>query len=191
MHRFPLDEDYDIFEEMAEEPAENNGDAQENQRRPDDNDAHQQFGDNRPLYRGATITVGESMLLILAIFIFYNVDYSCLADIITVINFHCLQENLIHNSLYKFQKYFSIKETQMRKHFYCSICIRPLTGVDDMCPSCPREKNSYFSELPFDTQLIDMFQRRDFYTSLQWRFERPVNPPGVISDIYDGTLYET
>ncbi|XP_033209258.1 uncharacterized protein LOC117168034 [Belonocnema kinseyi] len=124
MHRFPLDEDDDIFDEMAEEPAENNGDAQENQARPDDNDAHQQFGDNRPLYRGATITVGEIMSLILAILIFHNVDYSCLADMITVINFHCFQENLIQNSLYKFQKYFSIKESQMHKQFYCSICVR-------------------------------------------------------------------
>lgn len=59
------------------------------QRRNDNQDFH----DRRPLYHGAPLSVGESMLLILTILLHHNVNYLCLADIITVINLHCLQQN--------------------------------------------------------------------------------------------------
>ena len=50
--------------------------------------------DDQPLYRGSPLTVMESMLLILTILIHHNVTMTCLSDIITVINFHCLSQNL-------------------------------------------------------------------------------------------------
>ena len=58
----------------------------------------------------------QSMLLILTILLHHNVSMSCLADIITVINFHCLHQDLKKNSLYKFQKYFSLDGETSIKH---------------------------------------------------------------------------
>ena len=34
-----------------------------------------------------------------------------------------------------------------------------------------------------------MYKRKDFYNSLQQRFHRPMHPPGIVTDIYDGSLY--
>lgn len=157
----------------------------------DNIEAEREIRNNRPVYYGATITVFESMMVILMILIHHNVTYLCLADIITAINLHCLQENLVKNSLFIFQKFFSIEETEIIKHFYCTTCVRPLNAANAVCPSCPRRKNSYFVELPFQNQLKEMFKRDNFYNNLQWRFERPPNPPGVITDMYDGSLYRT
>ena len=80
---------------------------------------------DQPLFRGSPATVMESMLLILAILLHHNVTMTCLSDIITVINFHCLSQDLKKNSLYKFRKFFGLgKNNYMKKHYYCAICLR-------------------------------------------------------------------
>ena len=66
------------------------------------------FNNGQPLYRGSILSVGESMLLILMILLRHNVNYNCLADIIAVINMHCLQNNFQKISLNKFKKFFSL-----------------------------------------------------------------------------------
>ena len=60
-----------------------------------------------------------------------------------------------------------------------------------MCPSCPRKNGSYFVLLPFLEQLQEMYKRKEFYNSLQNRFHRLQYPPGIITDVYDCSLYRT
>lgn len=149
-----------------------------------------EFDGNEPLYEGAPLGVNESMILILTLLLRHNINMSCLADIITVINLHCLPQQLHRNSLHKFRKYFSLKQTNLQKHYYCSFCSRDLASGEDICPSCPRKKKSYFVQLPFLNQLKEMYKRKEFYTHLQNRFQRIVNPSDVLTDVYDGTLYK-
>lgn len=148
------------------------------------------FRSRQPIYRGALITVGESMILILCILLYHNVTYSCLSDIISIINLHCLNDQLKKNSLFKFQKYFSLNKTEFEKHYYCNNCLRPLESADSICPSCPSKRNSYFITLPFIEQLKELYKRNEFYNDLQWRFNRPVPQPEFISDIFDGSVYK-
>ncbi|XP_043477534.1 uncharacterized protein LOC122508322 [Leptopilina heterotoma] len=145
---------------------------------------------HEPLYRGAPVTLAQSMLLILALFLHHNLSLSCIADIITVINFHCLNQNLKKNSLYKFLKFFSLNTNNgsVKKIYYCSTCIRELPNAKFRCPSCPRKKNSYFVQIAFIDQLKEMFKRQNFYNSLQYRFRRPLQ--NYLSDIYDGSVYK-
>lgn len=144
----------------------------------------------RPLYLGAPLTVAQSMMLILVIFFRNDLNMTCIADIITLINFHCLQEGFQRITLTGFQKYFCFYDSEIQKHFFCSNCYRDLNSSNDACPSCPRKKNSYFVELKFAAQLKEMFLRENFYNSLQWRFQRPNNQNGIIRDVYDGLLYQ-
>lgn len=147
---------------------------------------------NEPLYSGAPLTVNESMLMIMALFVKHNLTKTCLADIINLINLHCIAENLIEYSLYKFKTYFNISLDEVfRKHFYCSVCpSEKLESEQDRCETC-REKTqvSYFIELPFLNQLQEMYKRDEFYESLQHRFYRQV-PPNTINDIYDASIYQ-
>jgi len=43
--------------------------------------------------------------------------------------------------------------------------------------------------LPFVNQLEELYQRRNFYDLLQWRFQRRVEE-NIIRDIYDSSLYK-
>lgn len=36
-----------------------------------------------------------------------------------------------------------------------------------------------------------MYKRNDFYNSPHYRLHRPMYQPGIIRDIYDGSLYQT
>lgn len=144
----------------------------------------------RSLYRGAPVTVGQSMLLILTLMLRHNLNMLCIADIIAVINLHCLQDGLKRNCLPSFQKFFSLNETSMKKHFYCSKCLRDLRSGNDQCPSCPTAKSSYFIGLSFIDQLKEMYQRENFHDLLSQHLHHPVRPDGSISDIYDGALYK-
>lgn len=130
------------------------------------------------------------MLPILAIVLHNSLNMSCVEDIIFILELHCLSENLVKNSLYKWKKYFGFgADDKVIKQFFCSACYRLLSTADDNCITCLRAKKSYFGELPFVNQLHEMFARREFYDLLQERFQRPY-VPGIISDVYDGTLYQ-
>ena len=147
------------------------------------------FNNGQPLYRGSILSVGESMLLILMILLRHNVNYNCLADIIAVINMHCLQNNFQKISLNKFKKFFSLDANSITKHYYCSKCLKLFADINDVCRTCEDWKREYFVQLPFIDQLKEMFKRDNFFLHLQSRFNRPRVPPGVISDMYDASLY--
>lgn len=150
-----------------------------------------QFLRDEQLYNGARITVGQSMLLILALMLHHSLEMSCVESIITVLQFHCLADGLRKNSIYKFKKFFNlVGGPNAIKHYFCYSCHKKLQSENEVCPSCPRKKNPYFIELSLADQLKSMYARADFYDLLQFRFTRP-HRPGIISDIYDGTLYQT
>lgn len=152
---------------------------------------HDDMMQNQPSYSGAPITVNESMLMILTLFVKHNLTKTCLADIISLINLHSIADNLIQNSLYKFTEYFDINlDETFQKHFYCSTCpSQELESKHDQCGTC-REgtQASYFIQLPFLNQLHEMYKRQGFYESLQHRFNRQASP-NTINDVYDGSIY--
>ncbi|XP_026465369.1 uncharacterized protein LOC113368277 [Ctenocephalides felis] len=142
------------------------------------------------VYENAPITVSNSMFLILMIFLRHNVSLECIADIIAVINLHCMKSRLVKNSLYKFRKYFSLDHSEFIKHYYCHFCGRVQLESDSICPSCPQKKNPYFIQLPFLEHLREMYKRDGFYSKLQDCHNKRINNnPDCISDVYDGVLY--
>lgn len=88
------------------------------------------------MYYGAYITVSESMMLILSLLLHHNLIMSCIADIITVLEYHCLPRNLRKNSLYKFKNFFRSGNNNMMKHYYCTICNRELKSMQNIYPVC-------------------------------------------------------
>lgn len=100
--------------------------------------------DNTPLYFGAEITVRESMLAILSVCLKHNLPSTCLDDIISLVNLHCIRRGLQKNSLYKLKKYFNLGQTDSKKHFYCSSCAQILDDENEVCRTCPGVKRSFF-----------------------------------------------
>ena len=61
---------------------------------------------NQALYRGAEITVGQSMLIILSLFFHFNLSISFLETVITALQMHCLSEQLVKNNVHNFKIIF-------------------------------------------------------------------------------------
>ncbi|XP_057333696.1 uncharacterized protein LOC130672919 [Microplitis mediator] len=168
----PIRRNHDSDDEDGELPDQNNDD------------------DNHPLYLGAGISKRESMLVILAMSLKHHLSMTCIEDLIRVVELHCLRQELIKNSLHKFQKYFNFDKETVKKHFYCPSCANQLNNVNDLCLMCPQTKSSFFLELPITNHLKEMYKREYFYNSLHNKFDRPIFDD-KIADIYDGELYKS
>lgn len=184
-HDFNMENIFDG--EREEEEEQESGDEQGDYE--DEMDEREDADD--PLYFGATITVKQSMLLLLTLMLKHNLNMTCMSDIITMIELHCPDVNLKKNSLYKFNQFFKIgKANNVKQHFYCPRCYRDLENNNEVCPSCPQTKSSYFIQVPVSKQLQEMYSRRNFYDKLQGRFNRQNRDNNSICDVYDGTLYK-
>jgi len=84
--------------EEEEETTENESEKEEEENIDKRND-HNEHGYER-LYFGAPLNISQSMLLILTLAIRHNLNMSCLADIINVINLHCPTHGLKKNSIF-------------------------------------------------------------------------------------------
>ncbi|XP_026465557.1 uncharacterized protein LOC113368172, partial [Ctenocephalides felis] len=105
------------------------------------------------VYENAPITVSNSMFLILMIFLRHNVSLECIADIIAVINLHCMKSRLVKNSLYKFRKYFSLDHSEFIKHYYCHFCGRVQLESDSICMNFTLETGGNVHVYPYTNNI--------------------------------------
>ena len=76
-----------------------------------------------PIYTGANITVAISMLLIMTYAMRHSLSSEALADLLTLINLHCMSSNHVSKTLYLFRKNFQHLKSPLRFHHYCSNCL--------------------------------------------------------------------
>lgn len=154
--------------------------------------------DNKPLYDGAAITVGVSILLILTVAIRHSLTGEALNDILCLINLHCLTPNLCPKTLFQLKRHFHNVTNPVVFHYFCAGCLEKISDKTkaSVCPNmmCQRDLQSvgglcYCLEIPLIAQLQALFMRPTFFNLLDHRFKRR-NRPNVIEDIYDGELYK-
>ena len=153
--------------------------------------------DDKPLFDGASITVGVSILLILTVAIRHSLTGEALNDILCLINLHCLSPNLCPKSLFQLKRHFHNVTNPIVYHYFCAGCLEKINDKTKtkVCPNmmCLRDLRSvgglcFCLEIPLITQLQALFTRPKFFNLLDHRFKRS-NRPNVIEDIYDGELY--
>lgn len=128
---------------------------------------------------------------ILTFVLCHNLTGSALCNLLSLISLHCLQPNLLKSSVYLFRKHFDNLRYPIIKHYFCSACFSRLESNDSICETCHARKGiSYFIEIPIVKQLQTLFQRRGFYESLQYRFNRKKIKTSNFEDIYDGKVYK-
>lgn len=76
--------------------------------------------DDPYLYPGSPLKLSEIILLILTLAIAHSINGTCLADIISLINLHCIPgpQNKCVRSLNALRKYFVDLQLPITKHFY-------------------------------------------------------------------------
>lgn len=122
------------------------------------------------VYPGSQLKLSESVLLILTLAVAHNLNGSCLSDVISLINLHCMPGplNKCVRSLNALKKYFVDLQLPITKHFYCKFCSEYLgvTGdTPDVCPICDRDvsdlkKEPYFVILSMENQLRELIQSK-------------------------------
>ena len=153
--------------------------------------------DNKPLFDGATITVGVSILLILMLAVLHSLTGEALNDILSLINLHCLSPNLCPKSLFQLTRYFHNVTNPIVYHYFCASCLEKINDKTKakVCPNmmCQRDlwsvgSLSFCLEIPLIMQLQALLAKPKFLNLLDYQFQRN-SRPGIIEDIYDGELY--
>lgn len=146
----------------------------------------------KDIYPGAPITVGESMLSTLSMFLRHDISDSLLSDMLEWLEMHCPQPNHCAKSVYLFKKWFREFEIPLIRHYYCPQCSKKLLNAAQKCSDCKNVKSSpYIIEIPIVSQLQKIFNRPGFFNSSNHRFYREKNNNNNFEDIYDGSAYSS
>ncbi|PFX23185.1 hypothetical protein AWC38_SpisGene12255 [Stylophora pistillata] len=123
------------------------------------------------VYPGSPLKLSESILLILTLAVTHDLNGSCLSDVISLVNLHCIPgpQNKCVSSLRALKKYFSDSQLPITKHFYCKFCSEyfgVLGSTADVCSICNKvvsdlKKQPYFVVLSIESQLQELMQRMD------------------------------
>lgn len=147
---------------------------------------------NQALYDGAPLSVRDSMLLVMNLSIKHKLPDTCISDVFTVINAHCISKNLKKLSLYKYQKFFKCENQSVTKHYYCCKCDKALKIDEKICNECQQQTNSnYFITLSIVDQLQVILTPENLFQLLNHRFNRIKQNNSCIEEFYDGTIYKT
>lgn len=114
-----------------------------------------------PLYTGARITLGMSLLLIITFAMRHQLSGTALADLLTLIDLHLISPNCFTRSMATLNKFFKQLKNPVQFHYYCSFCYEYIGIQKQACCTnkhCLQDltkKNglSYFIVIPLEPQL--------------------------------------
>ncbi|XP_073721364.1 uncharacterized protein [Misgurnus anguillicaudatus] len=146
-----------------------------------------------PLYKGALITLGQTVLLLMAFVTTVGLTQDGLQTLLQMLTLILPQDSHLPATKYLFKKLF--KTGKYDFNLYCPKCCCVLEN--NACTTCHQvfEKNelmkngNFFFTLPLIDQLKHVLETLNLGESLNYRKNRPTNPD-TISDIMDGKLYE-
>ena len=145
---------------------------------------------NKPIYEGARISVGESILSILTVTLRFKVTGVLLSYILSLILLHCTEPNNCVKTLYKLKKFFAKINTPLVKHYYCSSCLSKLET--QFCRKCKNKENiSYFMEISILSQLASFYKRPNFKENLKYRLTLRKENSLNFKDVYYGSVYKS
>ncbi|KAE8741778.1 hypothetical protein FOCC_FOCC012686 [Frankliniella occidentalis] len=151
---------------------------------------------DEPLYKGAPITLSQSLLSVLAFSMRHNLNGKSIVDLLKLIALHLRpEENHMKDSLYFFKKHFSHLKAPVILHHFCSVCYSKLKDEISECPNIKTHKVkktqvSYFLQISLEHQLKTIFKRKDFCQNILSRLSRKKSGENNIEDVYDGQLYK-
>lgn len=150
-----------------------------------------------------SITKAEALLLIMSHAAVHNITGCQLDDLLKLINF-LFGNDVVPRSKHMFNKVFKNNSEIVEFHLYCRGC-KSHIGTQKLvteqnitqCPSCNEaveitslNNGSFFINVPVAPQIQNLLENSEIQEHLNYRFDRPNRIENVISDIYDGVMYE-
>lgn len=137
---------------------------------------------NPSLYDGATITLAASMVLLISFAMRHSLTGEALADLLMLVELHCLAPNLCQRNLKTFMAFFCSFRSPLQFHYYCEKCYL-YHGIikQDICQNChtstKRKSTAYFLVIPLVSQLSTLVAGKEFVVKIlcfknipQWKF---------------------
>lgn len=120
-------------------------------------------GSSLPLFEGARLTLGASMLLVITFAMRHSITGVALSDLLLLIEVHLISPNCFGHSMKLIRNFFKQLKNPIEYHFYCSFCFEYIGVNKSHSGHCPNKhclqdftkKGSlaYFIIIPFITQL--------------------------------------
>lgn len=119
------------------------------------------------------------MILLISYAMRHSLTGEAIADLLVLIDLHCLTPNLCKRNMKTFMDFFRNCKSPLQFHYYCENCFL-YHGEEkvDMCPSCStrskKNTTSYFLVIPIVSQLSSLFAGTflgDFFCYLQTWFQ--------------------
>nr|XP_043896366.1 uncharacterized protein LOC122778476 isoform X1 [Solea senegalensis] len=147
---------------------------------------------DKPLYPGAPVSKGESLLMLMSYVLWNNLTGKALTHLLEL--FNLMFPGLVPPSHYLFHKECG-SSSQSKVHFYCEKCLAYL-GISADCPShctlcntvfdanTSLKKGFYFIVIPLHAQIKQLLQEHDVSLTEKSRSF------GVLTDIQSGGEYQ-
>lgn len=186
------DENYD-YGDVENDQDEDNNDVNDNDEQSKNIDYANTCDDDfydQPIYDGASISLKQSMLLVLRLSLKHKLTDSCTADILSVIRFHCSNQSAKKFSMYHFKKCFNIKNNSYTKHYYCSKCFKTADNIQSICDDCNQSSSQhFFARLSIVDQLQMILNKNTYLDLIKSRPREERNNINCIEELYDGKVY--
>ncbi|XP_062567995.1 uncharacterized protein LOC134230240 [Saccostrea cucullata] len=134
------------------------------------------------------------MILLISFAMRHSLTGEAIADLLVLLELHCLTPNLCRTNLTSFMDFFRNFKSPLEFHHYCEHCFLYM-GMEkaEVCPNCnkPPKKNSaaYFLVIPIAAQLSKMFADGSLVQQI-WEHKASRQDDGMLKDICDGKLYK-
>lgn len=152
--------------------------------------------DSEPLYPGSRLTVSVSMLLIMSFAMRHGLSGQALADLLVLIELHCVIPNVFRKTVQMFTSYFRDLGSPIEYHYYCCTCLTYIGLNKSSCPCCKnlsesRKSISYFIIIPIIYQLQSLLSDKKLVERIICYKRKWSNKTSnSIGDVLDGQLYK-
>ena len=120
--------------------------------------------EEKPLFSGARITVGASLLLLITFVMRHSLSGVALKDLLTLVDLHLISPNCFTRSMSTLRRFFKELKNPVQFHYYCCFCYEYIGVERRACCTnkhCLQDltKNSlsYFIVIPLEPQLEALF----------------------------------
>nr|XP_022307774.1 uncharacterized protein LOC111113776 [Crassostrea virginica] len=136
------------------------------------------------------------MILLISYAMRHSLTGDAIADLLVLIELHCLTPNLCQKNLKTFMDFFRNCKSPLQFHYYCENCsIYHGEEKMDVCHNChakaKKNSTSYFLVIPIVSQLSSLFADEELVKHVR-NYKASTNSldDGMLRDIMDGRLYK-
>ncbi|XP_046408556.1 uncharacterized protein LOC124173087 [Ischnura elegans] len=145
-----------------------------------------QYLGGEKIYCGSSITVLESAVMMMSLFLHFKISYECMSKIIDLLIFHLPKENKVVKSMYSLKMFFNLGSFDPKR--FCNNCGKEVLP-DGNCCNCPNAKFSNFLICPVEMQIRTLFKRNDFAYGISQNYHSNKKTSSTLENVTHGSLY--